>query len=751
MSRFTLFEHPLWIGHEGKSSPTMGASPYDLPKASHLLPIGDESSGVGKIVRAVADNIVHHAVAYDISSGFMRDAPIPRTGHWAAEEITQKLDKLKAYEAENAESRYRAQTLRRERDSLTPMLPESWDMSSSRAKRAGYPPEIAAEALLKLLEHDKWPRNSIAAIGREASAKEFIEGCVELGIDARELTVDNWNRDMEREGRIPMGRTDMRFDPKIREYYKERNEQDACRDKTIVWVATSASARGLDVPGVFHLYVLHRLEKAREYTTYCGRVARWPFPTLQKDVKDPSSLGAGVRRGVGKVVSLLLEDHVVPASGLEGSSVSDQVIRNDGSDHANWSWLEEGLMVAKIGCHFRDYYGKAGEYSCGPEVWMPKPIRPEALAPTPSRTSNPLGATLGPDPLQEPSFSHPLKESSSGQIPGDLFELAPEQLKQASEKAQPEPSTNLPDLSDIWSLPFSGGSSKPAEELQQPTRSNDGDEANFWSNLKDIAPPPQTPGLPLFKSPQEDFRTDLCHAQERELSRIPAGANNAEDGYREPLKKSRRGQGRDSGRSGATAGVSTFDMGAVGGFNFRYKSPREEFRPDLKSDSERKRETEELSLTAIDAVEGYQEPPGTLKARPYGFGRSRMGHPKKSDQDWEEDFGVRFVPFREAGEELPGSEKEAEETREKTEAPTEEKKAPKEGKKASKGEKKASKEKKKPSEEEKGKIKKVKKAAMEASKQPKGPGEEAVDQLKDLLEVGATGKIRGAKSDCKAK
>ncbi|PUU73902.1 hypothetical protein B9Z19DRAFT_1033992 [Tuber borchii] len=366
MTRFIQSSHPLWIGHEGVDSPSL----YDLPKASHLLAIGDESSGIDRIVRAVADNIVHHAVAYDISSGFMRDAPIPRTGLWEAEYITKKLEELKLYELENAESSFRAKALKREGDSLALMPPESWDMSSSQAKRAGYPPHIAAGALQTLLEHDKWPRNAIAAISGEASVGAFIKECTKLRINARELTVDNWNRDTEKEGRIPIGRTDMLFDPKIRAYYKERNERDACRDETIVWVAASASVRGLDVPGVFHLYILHRLQKARDYTTCCGRVAKWPFPTLEKDIKDPRSFGGGVRRGVGKVVSLLLEDHVVPAAGLEASSSDHQVITNDGSDRANWSWLEEGLKVAKIGCHFQDYFGKAGEYPCGLEVGM---------------------------------------------------------------------------------------------------------------------------------------------------------------------------------------------------------------------------------------------------------------------------------------------------------------------------------------------------------------------------------------------
>lgn len=364
MTKFIQTVHPWWIGHEEMSSLSL----YDLPKASHLLAIGDESSGIDRIVRAVADNIVHHAVAYDISSGFMRDAPIPRTGLWETEYITKKLEELKLYEEENAESSFRAKALKGERDSLALMPPESWDMPSSQVKRAGYPPDIAAGALQTLLEHDKWPRNAIAAIGGEASVGAFIKECTKLRINARELTVDNWNRDVEKEGRIPIGRTDMLFDPKIRAYYKERNERDACRDETIVWVASLASARGLDVPGVFHLYILHRFQKARDYTTYCGRVAKWPFPTLEKDIKDPRSFGGGVRRGVGKVVSLLLEDHVAPAAGLEASSLGHQVITNDGSDRANWSWLEEGLKVAKIGCHFQDYFGKAGEYPCGPEV-----------------------------------------------------------------------------------------------------------------------------------------------------------------------------------------------------------------------------------------------------------------------------------------------------------------------------------------------------------------------------------------------
>ena len=605
MTKFIQVEHPLWIGQEGEKS---SLSLYDLPEASHLLAIGDESSGVGKIVRAVGDNIVHHAVAYDISTGFMRDAPIPRTAHWETEHITQKLEELKIYEAENAESNYRAEVLKKERDSLALMPLESWDMSSMRAKRAGYPPEIAAEALQNLLEHDKWPRNAIAAIGAEASVRAFIEECAKLRINARELTVDDWNRDMEKEGRIPIGRTDMLFDPEIRAYYKERNERGACRDETIVWVAGSASTRGLDVPGVFHLYILHRLQKAREYTAYCGRVARWPFPTLEKDVKDPRSFGLGVRRGVGKVVSLLLEDHAVPASGLGPSSMSPQIITDDGSDRANWSWLEEGLMVAKIGCHFQDYYGKAGEYPCGPEARTPKPIKPRSPRAAPGRAFNLLDAALGPGPMQEPSLSDPLKEPSSDQVPSGLFGPPQEQPKWASEEAQLEPSTDLPDLPDMLALPFPDGSRDPALSSRAPDSS-------------------------IFRSPQEDF------AQERRASRLPARTNNADDGYREPLKKSRWGQGRGPGKSEAPGRASIFDMLTVQEPGSKYKSPREGFRPDLCRDSTQGKEEKMLSLKALDAEEGYQEP---------------------SNEAWKKDFDTTLLPFREAGVEPPKIVEEAE-------------------------------------------------------------------------------------------
>jgi len=633
MAKFIQSENPLWIGHEGNSSLNL----YDLPKASHLLAIGDESSGIDKIVRAVGDNIVHHAVAYDVSSGFMRDAPIPRTAHWETEHITQKLGELQLYEAENAESSYRAEVPKEEKDSLALMPLESWDMPSSRAKRAGYPPEIAAEALQTLLEHDKWPRNAIAAIGQEASVRAFIEECAKLRINARELTVDDWNRDMEKEERIPIGRTDMLFDPEIRTYYKERNERGACRDETIVWVASLASVRGLDVPGVFHLYILHRLQKAREYTTYCGRVARWPFPTLEKDVKDPRSFGLGVRRGVGKVVSLLLEDHAVPASGLRASSVGHQVITDDGSDRANWSWLEEGLMVAKIGCHFQDYYGEAGEYPCGPEVRTPKLTKPGGPRTAPGRAFNLLDAALGPGPMQESSPSEPLKEPSPDRMPSGLFGPPQEQPKQASEEAQLEPSTDLPDLSDVWSLPFLDGSSKPREEPQQPTRNTDnGDEANLWSALKDPAPPSQAPGFSIFRSPREDF------ARERRASRLPTRANNADDGYWEPLKMSRWSQDRGPDRSQAPGRASIFDMLTVQEPSSKCKSPREDFRPDLCRDSAQEEREKMLSLEILDAEEGCRRP---------------------SNRAWRKDFGATLLPVKEAGVELPESVEKAEEAK----------------------------------------------------------------------------------------
>ncbi|CAZ86562.1 unnamed protein product [Tuber melanosporum] len=700
MAKFTQSTHPSWIGCEENSAPTADLNLYNQSKASHLLPIGDESSGIDKIVRAVADNIVHHAVAYDISSGLMRDAPIPRTRIWTTEEITQKLGELKVYETENAESVRKAKALKNERDSLVIMPPESWDTSDSQAKRAGYPPEIAADALQRLLERDKWPRNAIAAIGQEAGTRLFTAECAKLGIDARELTVANWNKDMEKEGRIPIGRTDMLFDPEIREYYKERNERDACRDKTIVWVATSASARGLDVPGVFHLYVLHRLEKAREYTTYCGRVARWPFPTLEKDIKDPRSLGIEVRRGVGKVVSLLLEDNVVPTPGLKGSSLGHQVITNDGSDHANWSWLGEGLMVAKIGCHIQSYYGETGEYPCGPEVRMPKFTWPQAPSPTPSRALNLLDVALGSDPSQKSPFSNPARGSPPDQIPRDLSEPPPEQTKRVSENSQLEPSTDLPDM---WGLPFPDGSGEP-EELQQRNRNpDDGDGVSF-------------------RSPEEDFGADWCsrRARETEASRLSTRAKNADDRYREPLTKSRRGPGKSKAPK-----VSAFNMHVGKDVNPNYISPREQFRPDLKSESERKEEAKMLSLTAIDAVEGYQEPPGTLKVRMHGFYPDRTKHPKKPKRN--SSFSVTCVPFRGEGEEK------AEGARKKR-APKAEEKAKK--KRAPKVQEETAE-----ADTKSGKTRKSKRA----SKQPRGLAAEAIDDLKNALENEIVGQTQDTK------
>lgn len=482
--KFITKDHPDWLGQPDPRS-VQDIGPFKTSKAANLLPIGDENSKMDKIVRAVADNIRHHAVAYDIGSGLMRDAPVPRMEGWQDTDIIGKLNEMRGYEISNAVSRGRAREIKKHGNGGYDVA--VGDMEELLSKRMGYPPGIAVDAIKKLLEHDNWPKNVIAAIGAEAGMRLFLDKCAEAGIDARELKLEDWNQKAEEEGRLPIGRTDMLFDPKVRERLRNQSE-NASMGKTTVWVSSAPALRGIDVPGIYHLYILHRLLKARDYTTYCGRVARWPFPSLYDEIRDPRAAGSQRRRGVGKVVSLLLEDHVVPASGITGKS-DFGVITNDGSEKSKWAWLEEGLTLAKIGCFVQDYYGESGKYPCGPEVSLlesrPQP-RPRA----------PLD---NPFSILDSAFGSPKEPAKS---PTDEPTLG---LSRVS-RHQPAPGGGPPEfLGDSKSI-FGAGSDFPEELATEPAR----DSPEVALNQ----PPPEKRPKKSSNDPLSTFNATFSLAEE---------------------------------------------------------------------------------------------------------------------------------------------------------------------------------------------------------------------------------------------
>ncbi|KAL7276668.1 hypothetical protein RUND412_000328 [Rhizina undulata] len=294
----------------------------------------------------VADHLDHYMVAYDASSGFMRDAPLPSMVEWNDDKLKKELDVSEDKENKIA---------KKETKSLDEIILWDWQTRSSHQKCCGYPTEIAAEALHHLLEHDKWPKNAIAFLGPDANQKGFKAELEAMSITAKLLRTEIWDKDAETEGRAPIGRTDLLIG-------KGRDEKEITagnKEGTTVWITNLSSCRGIDTPGIYHGYVLHRLDKARDYITYCGRIARWPFARMTDEIEDPRAAGRD-RRTRGKIVSLILEEHLVPmGDGVAPTSNNRAIVACDGSEEEKQVWKDEGLKLAKIGCIVKPFFGQS--------------------------------------------------------------------------------------------------------------------------------------------------------------------------------------------------------------------------------------------------------------------------------------------------------------------------------------------------------------------------------------------------------
>lgn len=314
-------------------------------RSNSLLAIEDPPLSHDKIVQFVPDNLHHYIVGYNIRTGVLRDAPIPEFRNTNREDLAAQINDFEA--AYN-------NSLKNE-GSL-----DTWREDEEPNKFAGYPDEVTLDVLEKLLEHDNYPRNVLAMVGSECNMSALREKAAARGIDIKPLLSKKWIDNQEK-GTLPLGRTDMLLDPKIRKA-DETAKETGDKAKTTVWLSNFFFCRGLDLPGIRHLYILHRMDRAREYITYAGRVAKWPFATREDEIRDPRSFGKD-RRGTGKIVSVILEEPVgkhFKQEKWERNMVGMEniVLKADGSEKEKHTWAMEGLRLAKIGCTLESYFPK---------------------------------------------------------------------------------------------------------------------------------------------------------------------------------------------------------------------------------------------------------------------------------------------------------------------------------------------------------------------------------------------------------
>ncbi|KAI5848148.1 hypothetical protein BZA05DRAFT_316706, partial [Tricharina praecox] len=334
--------HPTWMDGENRPGFTPFTGKGKSSAASMAVKVGQDAV-YGEFVRKIPDNITHHIVAYDPITGFLRDAPVP--SYPDAKSIAADLKTAEKHEQEVQAALAAALKGNTRKGHLDPLISSESNRAPELLRR-GYPPEIAAELLEMLLGLDAWPKNVIAVIGENASWKALAVACAERGITARNLSIDTWNANAAAEGRVPLGRLDLLLSGANRP-----QPQTGSKESTTVWITTYHSVRGLDIPDVNHAYILHRVDRVRQYITYAGRVGRWPFTSSAEASRDPRFLGNDPRPKA-KVVSVLLEENSV---GGEEVELGYSAVISDGSDSEKWTWRNEALRLAKIGLGVEKY------------------------------------------------------------------------------------------------------------------------------------------------------------------------------------------------------------------------------------------------------------------------------------------------------------------------------------------------------------------------------------------------------------
>ncbi|KAI5815237.1 hypothetical protein BZA77DRAFT_316828 [Pyronema omphalodes] len=339
--------HPVWLDGENRPNFTPFTGKGATSGASTFQLVYTEGARMKQGINTfLPDTISHHIVAYDPTTGFIRNAPVPV--YSSPTEIIQGLQEREDHEAVLSENLKTALDNGASDEELAVLLKKYGNLAPE-SKRRGYPPEISAEVVETLLEHDNWPANSIVAVADGASISNLQKALEWRGIKTLSLSSTTWNTD----GRTKMGRTDELVSA-LDGTSKSIDAGTGDREKATVFLAKYATLHGLDTPGLQHLYILHRLDSAREYLVYAGRVARWPYDESDT-VHDPRFMGQDIRPR-GKVVSVVLEDH----GAGEGDERSYAAVVADGSEDEQWIWRDEALRLAKIGLKVEQYF-KDGE------------------------------------------------------------------------------------------------------------------------------------------------------------------------------------------------------------------------------------------------------------------------------------------------------------------------------------------------------------------------------------------------------
>ncbi|RPB17028.1 hypothetical protein P167DRAFT_203843 [Morchella conica CCBAS932] len=350
VKRFLVHHHRQWLQPTQLNmdvTPTTfsGAKPGEewrrKARSNSLLSIEDPPLERNEVTQYVPDHLHHHVLAYDLRTRELRDAPLPPLRHLSKDDIVAELNK----------------TEQMIQDAI-----QDEDTVPEGTRVTGYSQEVVTNVVMKLLEKDNYPTNVIVGLSTETDFPAVKEAFRDLGVHCRMLLAVKWNTGDEL-GKLPIGRTDMLLSPSVR-HRIEAEAKGGDKSATTVWLTSTFFCRGIHPPGANHLYILHRITRPREYITYAGRVASWPFARRADELADPLSAGMD-RRPQGKIVSVILEDNAdsdkepqrLRFTRADARTLRSMVVRRDGKEEVTWS--TEAVRLAKLGCKVEPYFADA--------------------------------------------------------------------------------------------------------------------------------------------------------------------------------------------------------------------------------------------------------------------------------------------------------------------------------------------------------------------------------------------------------
>lgn len=354
VKRFLVHHHRQWLlppqlNMDVAPATFSGVKPGEewrrKARSNSLLSIEDPPLKHDEITQYVPDHLHHHVLAYDLRTRKLRDAPLPPLRHLSKDDIVAELNKTEQM----------IQDAIQDEDTV----PES-------TRVTGYSQKIVTDVVMKLLEKDNYPTNVIVGLSTETNFPAVKQAFRDLGVHCRMLLAVKWNTGDEL-GKLPIGRTDMLLSPSVR-HRIEAEAKGGDKSATTVWLTSSFFCRGIQPTGANHLYILHRITRPREYITYAGRVASWPFARRADELADPLSAGMD-RRPHGKIVSVILEDNAMGDEEKEpqpfrftradGRTLRSMVVRIDGGPEEQATWSTEAVRLAKLGCKVEPYFADA--------------------------------------------------------------------------------------------------------------------------------------------------------------------------------------------------------------------------------------------------------------------------------------------------------------------------------------------------------------------------------------------------------